>query len=363
LVELMVALTLALLVTGAVISVFVGTRSAFQSTSGTAGLTDGGRFALDFLQQSVRSAGFMACNTTQRQASILNVPAQSLAYNFIEPLGGFEANNTGVGGAFTVTAPLTPTSAPVVADPSTGDWVGGLDPALAGLVVQNNDVLVVRSTQPAPNTPLNNQTAYVMTIAAGSSTFTVSNAAAFAGATTPLAVISDCASSVAFQIASVTGTMITLAGSGATPGNTAAAFPVNFNPGAEVTPITTVVWFIGPGADGDSALFSYALNSSGVFPASPSETVPDIEAMQILYGVDTTGTQTVAEYVTADQVTDFSAVMSVKIAVLAASAPFSVRAPTIAPQFNLLGTIVTAPLDTRSRQVFEITIGVRNSLS
>ena len=63
LVELMVAITLALLVTSGVISVFVGSRAAFQSASGTAELTDGGRFALNFISNSVRAAGYMACAT------------------------------------------------------------------------------------------------------------------------------------------------------------------------------------------------------------------------------------------------------------------------------------------------------------
>jgi hypothetical protein len=54
--------------------------------------------------------------------------------------------------------------------------------------------------------------------------------------------------------------------------------------------------------------------------------------------------------------------MSVKVAVLAASAQGALPKPTAAPTYNLLGNIVTAPIDTRSRQVFEMTIGLRNSL-
>ena len=71
-VELMVAITLALVVTTGVISVFVGSRSAYQATSGTAELTDGGRFALNFISNSLRSAGYMACTTASRVQGILN---------------------------------------------------------------------------------------------------------------------------------------------------------------------------------------------------------------------------------------------------------------------------------------------------
>ncbi|MHB8816985.1 MAG: PilW family protein, partial [Steroidobacteraceae bacterium] len=61
LVEFMVAITLALVVTAGVISVFVGSRSAFNATSGTAAVSDSGRFALIFLENAVRDTGNMAC--------------------------------------------------------------------------------------------------------------------------------------------------------------------------------------------------------------------------------------------------------------------------------------------------------------
>ena len=41
----------------------------------------------------------------------------------------------------------------------------------------------------------------------------------------------------------------------------------------------------------------------------------------------------------------------------------AVKAPATAPTYNLLGTVVTAPIDTRARQEFEVTIAVRNALN
>jgi hypothetical protein len=90
-----------------------------------------------------------------------------------------------------------------------------------------------------------------------------------------------------------------------------------------------------------------------------SEVVEDVENMQILYGLNTSsGTS----YVTADQVPDFTEVVSVEVAVLVASPTGSVAAPATAQTFNLLGTTVTAPKDTRLRRVFVKTIGIRNDL-
>ena len=62
-VELMVAITLALLLTGAVISVFIGSRTAYQATAGVGEMADSGRFALNLIGESVRSAGNLGCNS------------------------------------------------------------------------------------------------------------------------------------------------------------------------------------------------------------------------------------------------------------------------------------------------------------
>jgi type IV pilus assembly protein PilW len=366
LVELMVAVTLALIVTAAVVSVFVGTRSAYQSTTGTAAVSDGGRFALDFIEGSVRGAGFMACGKPENQSSILNPGPSPLYYNFAEALGGFEATGTAPGGAYAISRASQDT--PVVPDGTASDWAQDLDPALVTppIVIKGNDVLVVRSTLQKT------QPVYVTSIVDGAAQFTVNAEGGLAAK--HIAVISDCAASLVIQISGVrpSGANAIIShhtNTGGPPGNSTSSFdPLSFQLGSLVTTVDTVVYYIGQGADGDGALFSYDLYGndtrrtfSGKFVAN--ELVPDIEAMQVLYGVDTSGTKTISEYVTADQVADFNTVMSVKVAVLAASAPGAVRLPSSAPTYSLLGTTVTAPIDSRARQVFDVTIAVRNALN
>jgi type IV pilus assembly protein PilW len=365
LVELMVAITLAMIVTAGVISVFIGSRSAFEATSGTAALTDGGRFALSFISNSVRSAGYMSCATAPNIQSTLTPAGTALPFSFNQALYGFEAVGTGPGTTYALTA------APVASDSTTGNWaanataaIAGLDTAIStlatGAPVQNNDVLVVRSTL------RNAQSVYVSAIVDGATSFTVNQQGSLSLGTTgsQLAVISDCSKGVVFQVNGLglptPNVVVTHNASGGAGGNSTASFPLSFSPGSQVTPVDTVVYFIAPGADTDAALWVADLNASTVLTAT--ELVPDIEAMQILYGVDTNKTQSVANYVTADQVIDFNAVMSIKVALLAASAPGSANPPTVANTYNLLGTTVTAPIDRRSRQVFEETIAVRNAL-
>ncbi|MEA3139101.1 MAG: type pilus assembly protein PilW [Gammaproteobacteria bacterium] len=352
LIELMIAITLALIVTTGVISIFIGSRSAYNATSGTAQLTDGGRFALNFISTAVRGAGNMACTTAPLVQGILSPGATALTTSWTQALGGFEAVNTSGGTGYTI-AP-----APVAADATNTHWSGGIDTALASRVVQNNDVLVVRST-------LGNAVpAYVQTIVDGAASFTIFKPAAAPPTLVSgqMAVISDCSKAVIFQITGLglgANPTVTHNGGGGPPGNTVSAFPLSFPPGSQVTPVDTLAYYIGVGADGDGALFVYSSNATGAWTAT--ELVPDIEAMQVLYGLDTNNSQTVSNYVTANQVGDFNTVMSVKVALLAASAPGAGRVPT-AVTYNLLGTTVTPPADSRSRQVFEATIAVRNSL-
>jgi type IV pilus assembly protein PilW len=361
-VELMIATTLALIVMSAVVSVFVGSRAAYQATSAVASVADGGRFALNFIQESVRGAGFLACNhaTISTNLNLVNTTTSLLAYDFRYGVGGYAATGSGPTSTFTIAA--TPT-----ADSSAGDWTPVLDPAFNSAVnqqVKGSDILVIRSsvTRSPP--------AYLTAdIPLGATTFQVNSGSTLQAG--QLAVISDCTKSATFQISSAGGgspASISFGGSVGPPGNMAGAtLPVGFAAGALVSPVTTTVYYIGVGADGDSALkrmefVNGVVNGAAIF--TDEELVPEVENMQVLYGIDTNGTQTPSAYVTADLVPDFGAVMSVKVAVLAAS-PASLAAPPAAalPAFNLLGTLVTAPRDTRIRKVFDMTITVRSAVN
>jgi type IV pilus assembly protein PilW len=360
-VEMMVALTLGLVVTGAVVATFVGMHSASGLTSSESMVADNGRITLDIIQQALRSAGYMACNSTARQTVVLGVAPTPMTYDFTEALSGYEAVGTSPGQALALTA------APA-GDGNVNDWVSSallgnsLDPsvtAVGALPVKGSDVMAIHTTysqvQPVYTTALS-----------GSNSTAVQNSAGFVGQ--ELAIVSDCANSVIDQV-STTGAVMTY------------QYPLQntFQAGSQVAVADTIAFYIGVGADGDGALYSYELAPNATFATPSVEVVPDVENMQILYGVDTTGSYSVTEYVTADQVTNavaanpnclqiagagpvaFNCVISVKVAVLVASPPGAVPRPAAAQVFNLLGTQVTAPLDTRARQSFDMTISLRNT--
>lgn len=353
-IELMVAMTLALVVSGAVVSVFVGSHNAYQATSGVASLTDSGTFALNLLQEAVRGAGYVACNhaTSSTNTNMLDATDSPLPYDFAHGVSGYEVTGTGPSGSFAVPATAT-------VDPSASDWTPALDPALSPGAngtnsgpVNGSDVLVIRSS-----TPRVTAVYMVADAALGATSIKVTSSAGLVVGQP--AAISDCTGSVTFLVNGIDT-------SGSTPTITvgpasANGLPVPFASGAVVSPVTTMVYYIGVGMDGDYALKRLLLQN-GTTTFTDQELVPDIENMQVLYGIATPGTQTPSAYVTADQVSDFGNVVSIKVAVLAATPP-SVARPNIMQQgkFSLLGTQVTAPQDTRIRRVFDTTITVRSA--
>ena len=351
-VELMVAITLALLLTGAVIAVFIGSRTAYQATAGVGEMSDSGRFALNLIGESVRSAGNLACNSAMSATSqtvVPGAPVVTFVNNFGQGVEGFEANGTG-NPAGAIALPAAPVAG------AANNWTPNLDPAMTAAIpanpqnigqpVQGSDVLVVRSSVPrvAP--------AYTTAdVAPGANNLTVTPVpVAIAG----YAAVSDCTKSVIFQVPAAVAPGATAVGLNAgLPG-------VGFSAGALVTPLTTTVYYIGVGSDGDASLWRLEqVNGPGFAP--PEELVPDVENMQVLYGIDTNGTQTAAAYVTADQVGTVN-VVSIQVALVVASPPSTRPVPPAAP-YNLLGNAVTAPVDNRMRQVFYATINLRDAVN
>jgi type IV pilus assembly protein PilW len=350
-VELMVAITLALLLTGAVLAVFIGSRAAYESTAGVGALSDSGRFALGLIGESARGAGNLACNSAMSATSETLLGANTFANNFGLGVEGFEANGTGNPLPAAIVLPAVPAAG------AAGNWTPNLDPAITGAIVApplglpvtGSDVLVLRSAVP--------RVAPVYTtadVAPGATNLTVT-ALPVGMNGNGYAAVSDCTKSTIFQVpgggvaAGATAVTVTPAGLG-----------VGFSAGALVAPLTTTVYYIGIGSDGDASLWRLEQVNGGPGFA-PEELVPDVENMQVLYGIDSTGTQTASAYVTADQVGTTN-VVSIQVALLVASPP-GAKPQVGVPAFNLLGTTVTAPVDMRMRKVFYATINLRNAVN
>ena len=70
LVELLIASFLGLLLTGIIGSMYVTSVSGFRSTNELSRVQENTRFAMHFLQQSVREAGYSLCGNRTRDYSL-----------------------------------------------------------------------------------------------------------------------------------------------------------------------------------------------------------------------------------------------------------------------------------------------------
>jgi type IV pilus assembly protein PilW len=356
LIELMIAMLVGLILIAGVLSIFLSSRQSYGINSAVAQIQEHGRFALDFIRHDTRMAGYMGCGVSGVNFNNQLNSSTSLPYNFNNALTGYEYSGTAPTATYVIPGE---NPAPVPA----GNWSPVLDASLpvagAAYAIPGSDVLAMTMTQNAGN-PI-----YITNIP--SPTAAVFDVNAPGLATGDLMVISNCVNTLVLQVTNVTGGGTTIShntGGAVTPGNSNKDVAQSFQ-GAQIGTGTAVAFFVGESADGSPALFSATTDPSKASGFDYQELVPGVENLQVLYGVDTTGSGTASEYDTADVVNAngyWGQVVSVRAALLLRSDTGAVTLPSAAVTYNLLGTVIQAPLDTRLRQVFTATIGIRNHL-
>ncbi|MGH8403160.1 MAG: PilW family protein, partial [Gammaproteobacteria bacterium] len=317
---------------------------------------ENGRFGLYFISRATRMAGFVGCGASSSLANHLNTPAATtLPYDFATAITGFEYTGTAPTNAYAL-AGETPAAVAV------GNWsptlASNFPTAGTGYPIPGSDVLVVRETPPV------NTAAYVdgSQPPNGAQFWLTANPGLQSG---DILVISNCVNTYVVQADQVNGAggshVVVNTGNSVSPGNDANGIPLNFI-GAQVGAATTMVFYVGLGADQSPALFEANTDASQPNGLAINELVPGVENMQVLYGVDTTGSQMPSQYVTADNVANWSTVVSVKVALLTRSNTGALPLPAAAQTYTLEGATITVPRDTRLRRVFTATIGLRNRL-
>lgn len=347
LVELLVALTIGIVLIGAVIMVYVTQTQVYKATNSQAATQNAENAIAALVTPAIRAAGFMGCsNIWQPYVSNLNAggppPLGTLATPSL--LAGYDANGTAGTGTLTITQDNTAN------DSNVAHWTPSLDASLASQVETGSDVLVVLSALPGSQ-----PVAVTSPITAGvSTTFTVQSATGLAAG--QLAAVSDCGKTSIFKITGVAGTTLTHAAGGGALANVTATIPVNFN-SPWLIPIQQTAIYVAQGQGGQSVLMR-ATYDGGAWTASPL--VPGVQTMQVLYGVDTNADGIVDQYVPASAVTAATPVYSVRLGFLIEGQPGSAGAsnPT---QFTILGTTVNTPQDTLQRRVYEMTVDLRNA--
>ena len=363
LIELMIALVVGLILIAGVLSIFISSRQGYSVNTAVARVQENSRFALDFIHNDTRMAGYMGCATSTQVVNYLNpLSGSNLPYDFTVALTGYEFTGTAPGDIYPA-APASPAENPGP-DTNTGDWSPALDSSLQNRVIPGTDVLVVRFSQGGDPVYI---TSIPGSVSPGSPSADFQINMNGGIQTGDLMAITNCLSTVVMQATQVNGggtNVVHNTGSGS-PGNAIQGLPADFTGAQVMLAPTTIVFFIGQGTDGSPALFEAVTDTTQANGFSYEELVPGVENMQVLYGVDLTGTRIPSEYETAAAVAaagDWSNVVSVRIALLVRSDEGAMLLPAAAPVYNLLGTSITVPRDTRLRRIFTATIAIRNRL-
>lgn len=283
-IELMVALIIGLFVVSVVLMVFRANRQTYRFQEAVSQLQDNGRFTLERLNTRLRMTGYAGCYNDFASGVEINVNAPTtLAWNLARPLEGFD-------------------------NVSASQSIGGIANFISG-----TDVLVMKSM--ANGVPLaSNPDTNTFTIAAVNNQFSTGD----------IILVSDCEQASLFQATTVTttGAVTTINHNTGTmtPGNSAATVSNRYTSDAEIGRFGTYMYYLKNAANGRPALYEASLTVTGTVAAlREDKLVSNVENLQFVYGVDNDADGDADVYQTAGAVADWSAVVSVRMALLLAS--------------------------------------------
>ena len=317
LVELMVALALGLLITVAMLKVYVDASRMYRFNEGLARVQENGRFALEFIRRDARVAGFWGCYS---DAPLTNqISATSDAWLDVAAGHITGTNDDGLNSADSITFRSATGSGTLVNTTMT---------AISG-DVSVDSVATITSGMPV--------------------------------------LISDCNNGDIFQVTGISGT--SLAHAAGTNTNTSANLSKAYASGSRVYQAQQSTFCIAPGADPSQPSLRRLINpTSGQTCASNGdELIEGVENLQILYGEDTdadsegaNGDGTANRYVPIGTASlDIDRVVSVRLSLLARSLNNNLTTEPSPYTFN--GTAVTpGATDKYLRKVFTTTITLRN---
>lgn len=348
LIELMVAITIALIVSAAVTAIFISSKKAYETQDKLARVQENGRFAMHYLMQDIRTAKHMGClkNVVGVVRNNLNTTAND--FNF----GSVTGTN-----AFGVDPRIQPT------DPLALP-IEGIDNYAAGSTWSPSGSNTL-PTSPPP-TPASDMLTIrrAVTVARVAAPMAAETAAVTVDSVNLLqqnqiVLIANCNAGDVFQISALNTTTNSVQHgvvSGANPGNWTAEFGKTYGngDGAEILQLVTRTYYVAPGASG--VVPSLWRQENGT---PPVELVEGIESLQILYGVRNGPSKQPVQYLPAGSVTDWGSVVSVKIGILARTSTQSFGDMNTMT-YNVNGATLGPFNDRHERRVFEATVSLRS---
>lgn len=354
LVELMVAMTLALVLMAGVIELFIANKRSYQTSDAIAYMQESARFAAYLLEKDIRMAGFTGC-TGRDQDNVKVVNHLASIPGTFSPQRGVEGWESDPGVKDTRYGNFAHTPNASVSDASASGWVTSASetPQMdAGTrSVGNSDIIRVWSVDGAE----------VLAAVGGTNVAANVSTPYQAG---DLLMLSDCRSVDIAAVCNVTGNTATL---NCTANSITAGLLNNGKSGVSAARLSGWLYFIGKRANDPAnppALFRRPIDQVTGAPAVPvagnaEELVQGVESMQLLYGEDTSADPDgVADrYVNANDVADWDDVVSVRIQLLMQSQRTDLVEGGQTIAFN--GDMLTLN-DGRLRYPFMTTVSLRN---
>ena len=343
LVEIMIGVTLGIILSIAILSVYMAQKNIYKTTVSQAAIQNAESAISQLVVPVVRAAGFCGCTSIVKATSNLNAGGPP-------PLGTLGTTATMVMGyGSSLGSPMTITQGNAANSSTAANWSPNLDASLLGKVQATSDVLIVLGPVPG------SQPATVTANTTSSNSVSLQNATGLSSG--QFAAISDCSKATVFAITSLAGTTATHTSGSGSLINANSVFPVNYPIGAQVIGLAQTAFFVAYDVSGQSSLMRATLNTGGTWTVQPL--IPGVDTMKVLYGIGSGGALT--QYVSANAVTNWDQVYAIRIGFLIEGQTGSETSSQT--QFSVIGTTVNVPSDKRLRHAFEITITLRNSLS
>jgi len=327
LLELMIAISLSLLLTGIVIQSFLSNKETYRLTEGVSRVQENIRFGAHFISTDIRQAGNLGC--IQQVRNVLN---PNDLFDLSSPIIGWDYNKTGIDNIdTTIKLSSTKIGSTASIDMVETNWIDGSSPKIPvpsevdDLLVKNSDIILIKKIKPTdivlkPSNPPTN-------VASDPTLETKDEHELDKG---KVILVGDCLSADLTQITAASTSVIDVTASTAVkPGtsyntNLAELQPWSFNWGenATVYEFVSELYFVGKRANSSSSSL-YRIQIDGTDTNEPQELIEGIDTLQIIYGIDTdigaSADQIPNRFVSADKINDWSQVVSVRFSMLARS--------------------------------------------
>lgn len=372
LVELMVALTIGLIIVGAIMALYLSSQHVYRAQDNLSRLQEDSRYGVNTMERTLRMTGFEGCMTghtpLHNQLNTGNPPPAP--YNFAQPLQGYSY----VAGAWTPSAPpssvlnaLATPAYPPDNYPPGGSYV--VDTASDIVTVQFADPSqAINVTQPSGN-------AATLLIGAGLQNPFYSG---------QILLVTNCASADIFQVTgNPQGNAVTHNSGQGNPGNTSQALSQNYGSDAEVMPMSTLTYVVasyqpptpaGQPTPPPSLPYLLAINTTNAGPTgtvSPVVVIRGVRQMKIFYGVDTDQDHAANEYLTTPQIVaggvNLASVVSLRVVLLLETSEDNLaRQHQVIPNYpypGAPGAGTYTATDLRLYRPFSFTVALRNRIS